>query len=223
MAIAIDQKIHPFARKLISDIVWKITRQELAAGAQLPSIDELAKQYEVGRSSVREALRFVESTGLIQTIHGKGTFVINFSSAHEGVSFFDHIVDMRKMIELHATRQTALIHTHSDITALEELLGEMEQSRFDFQRFIDADRTFHATIIKAARNPFLPAIFTNISGVFMGVQNALIHIDPDVVENSINQHRAILNAIIARDVEGALRETNGHLEMISILFRRAQE
>lgn len=203
--------------------MWKITRRELAAGAQLPSIEDLAQQYEVGRSTIRESIRFVESTGLVQTVHGKGTFVIDFSSAAEGLTFFDQIVDVRKMIELHATRSAALVRTDDDIEALEGLLDEMNQTRRDFQRFIDADRTFHATIIRAARNPLLPAIFQNISGLFMGVQNALIHIDPDVVEKSINQHRAILDAIIARDVEQALRETDGHLEMISTLFRTAEE
>jgi GntR family transcriptional regulator, transcriptional repressor for pyruvate dehydrogenase complex len=222
-AISIDQKIPPFTRRLISDIVWKITRRELAAGAQLPSIEDLARQYDVGRSTIRESIRFVESTGLVQTIHGKGTFVFDFSSAADGVTFYDQIVDVRKMIELHATRRAAVVRTDADIDALEELLEEMRETRRDFQRFIDADRAFHSTIIKSARNPLLPAVFQNISGLFMGVQNALIHIDPDVAENSIVQHRAILDAIIARNVQLALDETESHLEMISTLFRKAED
>src|SRR5690606_4184957 len=100
-----DYKIQPFAQKLMSDIVWKISRNELSSGEKLPSIEELARQHDVGRSTVREAIRYMESTGLIHSKHGKGTFILTFPPSENGIAFLDEIVDLRKMIEVHATRR----------------------------------------------------------------------------------------------------------------------
>lgn len=218
--IRIEQKIPPLARRLISDLVWKITRNEIEAGAQLPSIEEIARQYDAGRSTVREALRFVESTGLVETHQGRGTFILDFAAGHTGLTFFDQIVDLRKMLELHATSKAVERRTRADLDLMAALLEEMRRTRTDYQRFIDADRAFHGAIINASGNPLLPGVFNNVSGVFLGVQNALINIDPDVQENSIAQHQDILEAIERQELAAALSHTERHLDMISSLFRQ---
>jgi GntR family transcriptional regulator, transcriptional repressor for pyruvate dehydrogenase complex len=211
--------VQPFTRKLIGDIVWKISRNELASGEKLPSIEEMARAYSVGRSSIREAIRYMESTGLVQSFHGKGTFVIRFPASEGGLAFLDEIVDMRKMIEIHATKRAVDSRTEKDLDRLNRLLEEMSRTTMDFQRYIDADRAFHGTIIAAARNAFLPGIFRNISGIYSGMQNALIHFDPNVTTQSIVDHGRILDALRRRDREEAVHATEDHLDMIPRAFR----
>lgn len=211
--------VQPFTRKLISDIVWKISRNELESGEKLPSIEEMARIYSVGRSSIREAIRYMESTGLVQSFHGKGTFVIQFPVSKGGIAFLDDIVDMRKMIEIHATKRAVDCRTDADLDRLKYLLDEMSRTTADFQRNIDTDRAFHGTIISAAKNAFLPAVFQNISGIYSGIQNALIHHNPDVVTQSIIDHGRILDALIRRDRDAAVQATEDHLDMISRSFR----
>lgn len=211
--------VQPFTRKLISDIVWKISRNELASGEKLPSIEEMARTYSVGRSSIREAIRYMESTGLVQSFHGKGTFVIRFPASKGGIAFLEEIVDIRKMIEIHATKRAVDHRTDADLDRLKYLLEEMSRTTSDYQRYIDADRAFHGTIISAAKNAFLPAIFHNISGIYNGMQNALIHHNPDVTTQSIADHGRILDALERRDRDAAIQATEDHLDMIPRSFR----
>ncbi len=211
--------IQPFTRKLISDIVWKISRNELTSGEKLPSIEEMARAYSVGRSSIREAIRYMESTGLVQSFHGKGTFVIRFPASEGGIAFLDEIVDLRKMIEIHATKRAVVSRTEKDLDRLKRLLEEMTRTTTDYPRYIDADRAFHGTIIAAAKNAFLPGIFRNISGIYSGMQNALIHHNPNVTTQSIVDHGRILEALKRRDLEAAVAATEAHLDMIPRSFR----
>lgn len=220
---SLHDSIQPFTQRLISDIVWKISRNELAPGEKLPSIEEMARLYQVGRSSIREAIRSMESTGLVHSIHGKGTFVMDFPASEGGIAFLDSIVDMRRMIEVHATRRAVEMRTQEDLDRLAYFLEEMEQTTSNFQRNIDADRAFHGTIISAANNPFLPGIFRSISGIYNGIQNALIHFDPNVPRQSIVHHRRILDALERRDMEAAVQATEEHLDMIPWIFRSGHE
>lgn len=214
-----ENAIQPFTQKLISDVVWKISRNELASGEKLPSIEDMARAYGVGRSSIREAIRYMESTGLVQSFHGKGTFVIRFPASDGGIAFLDEIVDMRKMIEIHATKRAVFSRTDADLDRLKYLLEEMTETTSNYQRNIDADRAFHGTIIASAGNAFLPGIFRNISGIYNGMQNALIHLYPTITTESIVQHKRILDALVRRDLEAAVAATEEHLNMIPSAFR----
>lgn len=218
--ISKNNEIHPFAQKLINEIVWKISRNELKPGEQLPSIDEMARIHDVGRSTIREAIRYIESTGLLRSAHGKGTFVLDFNASEGGVAFLDEIVDVRKMIELHATRLAVRKRTDEDLERLDALLNEMRRTTAHFQHFIDVDRAFHGTIVDAAGNALLPSIFRTISGIYNAMQNALIYLDPKVTDASIVHHQKILDAIAARDEAAAVAHTEEHLSMISHLFRK---
>lgn len=204
----------------MSDIVWKISRNELSSGEKLPSIEELARQHDVGRSTVREAIRYMESTGLIHSKHGKGTFILTFPPSENGIAFLDEIVDLRKMIEIHATRRAVHYRTSADIALLKDLLQEMKDTKENFTRFIAADQAFHGAIIKAAHNSFLPSIFQNVSGIYTGVQIALIHVDAKVADVSIRQHAQILKALEEQNMDDAVKHTDTHLGMIANLFRK---
>ncbi|WP_108661398.1 FadR/GntR family transcriptional regulator [Acuticoccus kandeliae] len=217
--ISKNADLHPFAQRLINEIVWKICRNELHPGEQLPSIEEMARIYDVGRSTIREAIRYIESTGLVYSAHGRGTFVLDFNDSEGGIAFIDEIVDMRKMIELHATQLAVHHRSEAHLERMNTLLDEMRRTTAHFQYFIDVDRAFHGTIVDAAGNAFLPSIFRNISGVYNAMQNALIYLDPKVTDASIVHHQQILDAIAARDEALALQYTDDHLSMISRLFR----
>ncbi|MBP1934561.1 GntR family transcriptional repressor for pyruvate dehydrogenase complex [Ammoniphilus resinae] len=206
--------LQPFIEKLTRDIVWKITQNEYGPREQLPSIEEMAKQYGVARSTIREALKHLQSCGLIYSQHGKGTFLLNFKvSEHGGNVILEEILDLRRMLEIHAMKKAVQTRTDQDIARLQQLLNEMEQCITSPVRFTDTDRQFHISIAEASKNPFLPSMYHNISGLFAGLQDAIFQVKGSP-EKALYEHQVMLRALVGRDESLALDVMNNHLDSI---------
>lgn len=203
--------VHPFTQRIIRDIIWKISLNEYRSGAKLPSIESIAKNYEVARSTVRESIKYMETTGLVYSIHGKGTFIADFVPSSNGTVFLEHIIDLRRMIEGFGVIKAAENRSDSDIVELEELLTQMEKLFMYPNRYIETDRHFHFTISKAAKNPFIPSMLNNILSMFAGVQDALIDIPDYPYEKVSQEHARIVEAIKNKDSRAAEKIMQEHL------------
>ncbi len=208
-----DYNIQPIAQKIIRDIVWKIRRNEYLPGQQFPSIEDLAKQYNVGRSTIREAIKYLQSNGLVHSIHGKGTFLIEFTPSENGVLFLENIVELRRMTEINTIRKAVYARDEQDIARLGELIEQMDRAIANTSLFMEIDRQFHTAIAVASKNIFLPGILRNIDGLFSGVQDAVIYL-PGSKEASMLEHKRMLQAIAESNEEMAVETMEAHLDRV---------
>ncbi len=202
-----------FTQNMIRDLIWKITQNEIKPGEQLPSNDELAKQYNVGRSTIREAIKQIESYGFVQSTHGRGTFILDFEKTDNGTNLLEEIIDLRRMIEVHSIKKTVKYITFTQLQELNNLLMEMENCIDNPQRFTDIDREFHVKITVFSKSPFLPKMFQNISGFFAGVQDSIVYL-PGSPERAIVEHKCMIEALKNKDEEKAVEVINQHLDSV---------
>src|SRR5690348_13470401 len=116
---------------IINQLKRQIVEGYYPAGSRLPSVVDFAVGFEVGRSTVREALSALKAMGWIDIRHGGGTFVsqvVPTEEAHENVDLFyktesfHEIVEVRKFIESGCASLAAKNRTNEDLTALKAIL-----------------------------------------------------------------------------------------------------
>lgn len=189
-------------------------------GTQLPSERELAEQLNIGRPSVREALRVLEVMGLIQIRPGQGTFVTERSKQSQQIQLLEsmlqednHVVELLEVREFFEP-QIALIAAQSatdeDIRRLEGILERMEKAVAEGGTGVDENIEFHLALTKAVGNR-----------VLLQIHQLLLYLSRDPVERffkvpgrltrSLEGHREILAAIKERDPHKAQQSMLEHL------------
>ncbi|WP_339060135.1 FadR/GntR family transcriptional regulator [Tepidibacillus marianensis] len=212
-------------RKLYQEVLVQINEiikeDNLEVGDRLPSERELAERLNVGRSSVREALRALELLGLISTRQGEGTFIEESSSHHlvQILAFFilrdqkskRDLLEMRKMIEMDAIRLAAERITKEQIQKIERLLDETEHRIQSGLLPVQEDFRFHQYIALATQNYLLYRIWRAIIDFGRPVLEGSLE-RHGRSEISIQEHRYILEALKIKDREEAERRMRLHLE-----------
>jgi GntR family transcriptional repressor for pyruvate dehydrogenase complex len=218
--------------ELIADqLISRIGEQHLLPGDPLPPERELTKAYRAGRSSVREALRMLESKGLIESM-GNGSFVVagyanplnsslRLLLSLDQASMAD-IYELRRILECEAAALAAERHTVAHLAlmdrAIEEMVEGLENAGGDL--YIDGDLRFHLAIAEASRNGLILHTMRALRDV---VRRALVSIFqiPESPRRSLEQHRSIRAAVAARDAERARAEMRRHLMSVESDVRGA--
>ena len=217
----------PVATERISDLIAeRLTRAiregALQPGDRLPTELELARDFGVGRTSVREGLQKLRAHGLIESRKGLGAFVAS-TLPHDPLADFErwtqsdpraieHLVEGRFALEALAAALAALRATDDELAKLERhhrahaAAGE----RDDHETVIDADVAFHGTIIAAARNPFLQRMYDMFIAELTTFRRNTLAL-PWAVTRSAKGHAAIVAALRARDPAAARRAMIDHL------------
>lgn len=204
----VDQ-VERWLRRQIADGIWPMN-------SQIPTETELVDQLKVGRSTVREAVRSLVHVGMLETARGRGTFVRALSPVDRVLSDYlqEHepqdIVEVRRALEVEAAGLAAARRTDADVTAMTASIEASEQ----FSPMVERGTVpgqFHFLVVRAARNPLLLDMYTGLIGALRtNVSSGRIH-RIQATQQSINrEHRAILAAIAAGDVDGARRECGEH-------------
>ena len=139
-------------------LIEQIGQRRLKPGDVLPPERELVRAYRVGRSSVREALRMLESKGLISS-NGNGTFSVARLSnpLNESLDLlvtleegsYAELFEVRRFVEGEAAALAASRRTKAQLGRLEDEITAMEDGLSSEERFIDADLRFHLTVAEA--------------------------------------------------------------------------
>jgi len=210
--------------------VWEEVAEELQRlivdghwqkGEQLPSEIELAKEFGVSRSALREALRSLSSMGLVQIRHGEGNFVW-YPEAEDFLNplmprlLADRedvlaIMEARSMVEVKTAMLAAQRATPEMLAEMEKLLEKMEESRYDREKFARYDHRFHKQIALATQNNVIVKIFEAIEVFLVSQQLEIVYYN-DAIERGITDHRAIMAAIRAGDPAKAAEEMDAHME-----------
>lgn len=204
-------------------VLDEIRKGDYRPGERLPSQDELARQLEVSRVSVREALVQLQSMGVIDIRQGDGTFVNDGfsnnlmtsamrSSVASGTSKDNlvHLLEVRRIIEQHTVELAAMRAEDDKILPLQDILDEMERST-DPEHFLEEDLEFHLQIARASGNPLLFRLLDIIRHTFWDDLLAVLEI-PGLMEQAIQYHRRIYEALKSKDKEAAVRLLLEHLD-----------
>jgi len=227
-AVEVSESMRPVHRTSVSDdIVAQLTdliaRNVLKPGDRLPPERELCKQFGVGRSSLREALRSLSVMGILDGRIGEGTFVCDNSQYLERALQWGFRLDGKKLQDLSETRlmlesQNVLLAaeraTETDLEAIVEALAGMEGALQDWERFLENDLRFHLLIAKATHNSILYSLLeTTRNHLQEWIKGSLS--EPSLAgpraELSLREHHKILAALRQRDTEGARLAMAAHI------------
>jgi GntR family transcriptional repressor for pyruvate dehydrogenase complex len=198
--------------RVVEQIEEAILSGTLEPGQHLPSERELVTQFSVSRPTVREALRVLQSRGLIASRPGvrTGPEVLPLSGQALERSFstltrvaalsLSDLVQFRIILESSACRLAASLHTEDQLEAMAAAVGRMEEAVHDASLFNRADLDFHTAVWEASRNILLQTSGQAVSAAILGLMNDRISLAPDprrAMEESAASDRVLLEAITA--------------------------
>lgn len=197
----------------LSDAVYHSISQALRAGrfeANSRLVEsELAEALGVSRTPVRDALRRLESDGLVRSEPNRGYVVADLM---EDVV---HVFLIRERLEGLAAAMAADTITRPELEELDALQAEMEQLLAavpaDIDRLVELNGRLHQRITEASRSPRLIRLIERLHPQYMSYQVLRIYSD-DERRRSIREHREILDALWQRDSDTAERVIHLHLE-----------
>jgi|SRR5579884_413965 len=222
----------PLVAEVMTRIGDLIHAGTYAPGAKLPSERELREELEVGRSTVREALRGLEVLGLIELRHGRGAFVraarpqpwsAPIMAGADGWQL-ERVTEARLALETAAATLAAVRRSDEQLALIAAQLTAFEQAILsdDLSALVLADVTFHEQIADAA-NPVLAAMLKSV--VVLGIQARRKSLSKRERRPSVlDRHRRIFSAIADRDPQTAKVQMEEHLAsfLVEIGFEVAQ-
>ena len=187
-------------------------------GERLPAERQLATALASSRTTVREALRILEHSKFVTRRVGSGTFVtFRPEAAEEDVAEVTsplELVDVRLAVEPHMVRLATLHATLRDLDRIRETLEALGEVGDSSEAFTKWDRTFHQLVAEATHNPLMISIYRQINHVRGHRQwNAMKDkvLTADSIDAYNREHRALYEALKARDADAAVAVINEHL------------
>ncbi|MDQ6418094.1 GntR family transcriptional regulator [Paenibacillus sp. LHD-117] len=203
------------ADKVIIDLKQKIVDKIYNYGYKLPSEFDLMKVYEVGRSTIREAIKILIHAGYLEIKHGQGTFVI-YNEAEEKQNLIlhgGHIVETRLILEQAIIKLAVKRRTEDDLILLRETLDRRNAALLDgnYYVYIQEDIAFHTAIAKAANNESLYQIYQEFSKLLSIHLNRFLLNVPDYKDNTAI-HEQIFTSIYEQNEKNALECVAANIE-----------
>ncbi|WCB94128.1 Putative L-lactate dehydrogenase operon regulatory protein [Baekduia alba] len=218
----------PVYEQVADQLRESILSGQLPAGSALPPERELSERYGVGRTTVREALRALQATGLavatgptsplrVVAPEGLTTAPLRDTLVHLlrlGRLPLDDLIGLRVALEGAGAAEAATRTPRPDLTAARDQLAFMRAAGTDLAAFEVADVRFHLELVRASGNEALSivmlAVRDTVSAALLAHLEALD--DPArTLRQLIAEHEAILAAVIAGDGEAARRLSGEHL------------
>ena len=192
--------------KLADKIIQLILDEGLAQGDRLPNETVLVERLGAGRSSVREAVKLLQSRNIVRVRQGSGTYVASNPGVVEdplGFTFIDNkrrlahdLLEVRFMIEPEMARMAAENATAEQASRIVQLCDETERLAGSGEDYSEADTEFHNAVAQASGNLVVPRL--------MPILKASVPLFIDVtgrklIDETIRTHRGVADAIAAHD------------------------
>jgi len=213
-----------------------ITSSHFKRGERLPSEAELAAEFQVSRSTVREALRALVSEGLISKVPGAsgGSFVetvdhqsleTQLSQSMEtilklGSVTFTEVAAVRELLEIPSARLAAANRGDQQLVELEGVIERERGVGVEDPEVTDLDISFHSLVAAAGHNRVLSSFVSALHQATRPVH--YLQLGPDAGRETVRQHAEIVAAIAAQDVDGAGTAMAAHLEYLSAITQSAR-
>ncbi|WP_426192832.1 FadR/GntR family transcriptional regulator [Massilia sp. DWR3-1-1] len=225
----------PAYRLAQSQIKQFIVSRRLKSGDGLPPEGVLAEDLGISRPSLREAVKSLESLGILESRHGEGIYVkaFSFDSIIENLPYsmveddaqVTNLLYVRTYLELGAIPSVVRNIQPENIEKLRSLAESMLSKALAHQTFFDEDRAFHAEMYRCMDNTFLLSLID----LFWRIFNNLIHysgglvVDPGELETTARDHMAIVEMLEKKDKAGLMWAHSKHFESISKRYPKAAE
>jgi DNA-binding FadR family transcriptional regulator len=222
------EPVRPLAlrERVIRQLTRLMDEGVLGPGDQLPSERELSEELQVSRGTVREAVQFLQTLGLLEIRHGSGTFV---RPATDPTALRDEwrewtirhakrihdLLEIRKGLEPFAAELAAERAREADLAAMEEALEQMQPAvdSPDVAALIQADVAFHHALYVAAGNAALTEFGDTLGEQLIRERGTLWNL-PGRPARSLVEHLAICNAVRDGDPGRARKAALEHLDSV---------
>lgn len=216
VASLFEKKTKVSAVDLVIDSIKNILIQKkILPGDLLPSEQALADSLGVGRGSVREALKILDAFGIVEIIHGDGTYIA--TSANKKIfdpliysmiisnSDSNELIQLREMVEMGVINTIIDNATDEDLRKLEAVHAEYEalgqRGETDLSQLNACDLKFHRTMATLTHNHLIENMYNFVIDIFAPTINATF---------GLERHRKIIAAIVNRDKAAAMVAEHDH-------------
>ena len=206
---------------IVEQLTALILEGEIKPGEKLPSERELCEQFGVGRNSVREATRSLESARLVETKQGEGTFVtaqpeallpmISEKVSSDAESGIHHLFEARMVLEPQIAALAAERATAAELTMLEDTIQRQHDAIEGGRLGLREDTEFHLGLAEAAKNQFLHHLLSSLLNSLSEMRERSLRRDENVRFLSWEAHQKILDAVSDKDKNRAMAGMIGHL------------
>jgi GntR family transcriptional regulator, transcriptional repressor for pyruvate dehydrogenase complex len=210
--------------QIVQQIEESVQKGTLKEGDQLPAERELAQQFGVSRTAVREAIKALHEKGLVDAFPGRGTFITsgNSNSMRQSLDRIlksgqpdgaAHLVEIREILEPEIAAMAAVRADEQDLTTMREAVSVMDNARDDADAYIEADLDFHLSLAEAAANPFILSLIDSIVGMLREQRKRIFYVDGGPARGQFH-HKRILDAVERRDPQAAREAMQAHLRQV---------
>jgi GntR family transcriptional regulator, transcriptional repressor for pyruvate dehydrogenase complex len=205
----------PRSHEVVGLIRARILSGELTPGSRLPSEPRLVEELGVSRTVVREAVSRLQAEGLVETQHGRGSFVLAVPEptplgATDGSP--SEVLELRLGLESEAAALAAVRAGATDRAAIGAALDALTDA--DLRDLVEADFRFHRAVAVAGGNRLIVDVLDSLGprmGLLLRAGSGQSRTDPEHVSRVDAEHRAIAEAVLARDPETARAAMRVHL------------
>ena len=208
--------------QVVQELTHMIEKEKLTPGDRFHSENDLTRILGVSRSSIREAIRLLEVSGIVKVHQGKGIFIADqaqtsqeaFSNwLQENEASLTEVFEMRVIIDSKAAAYAARNADRADIEKLEEIcrLFSSKAENENPAEMIRIDEDFHLQLARSTKNRTLYMIMKTMTQSLADGWVSSLNV-PGRIKKSVNEHRAIVDAIRKRDATLAERTMTEHLD-----------
>ncbi len=208
--------------QIVDQIERRILAGDLKIGDQLPAERELAEQFAVSRTAVREAIKALREKGLVEIRLGRGTFVTSGAAGAVRRSLglllktengFVNLEEVREILEPEIAALAATRISEEYITAMTEAVETMDTALDNVEIFVEADLDFHLALAEATQNPIIPSLMDSIIDLLREQRKRTGNVEGGLARGQYH-HKKILEAVIQRDPQAARKAMQDHLQQV---------
>jgi GntR family transcriptional regulator, transcriptional repressor for pyruvate dehydrogenase complex len=214
-------KVETPANAVVNQIRNLIADGTLKPGTRLPSERELAERLRVGRGHIRKALSKLEFYGILKTVPHKGTIVAQIGvKAIEGLLSnilqlekpdIRSLLETRAILETNAVALAAQRGTPEEMRELERCLEDFRQKAERRQPTLEEDHLFHLKLAAMTKNAALLSLISLLTPDIIAMNRKFKERDDAHFQRTIDEHDAILRAVVARDPASARAAMETHM------------
>jgi DNA-binding FadR family transcriptional regulator len=203
--------------QVIEQLKAQISSGEWPVGTRIPTEPDLVAALGVGRNTIREAVRALVHSGVLERRQGSGTYVTaryeltGYVARRLEAAELAESIEVRRAFEVEAARLAASRRTAADLDKLDRALVARENAwRTGFApAFVDADATLHMAIVDAAHNGMLAELYASFHGALLASLRGAV--GDDLTPASYVDHTELVEAIRASDPDRAARAAGAFL------------
>jgi len=201
-------------QSLADEVAAKLQQKILKGGykvnQKLPVEAELMKNFGVGRSTIREAIKTLVNSGFLRVQQGVGTFIDDISGINEPLlqklkrADIKSIDEVRQLLEMKIAEKAAMNRTGNDISKLEYFLGKRTKAANEnlLVECVEAHISFYIVLAEASKNDILSDLYKLFA---IQLKNELLNIydDTSFFKDAPDHHHKLLDSILRQDPKRA--------------------